>query len=141
MIYTFYIFNRYADCIFYRNWGRLSPEEEGESNLVAGLIYSLKIVMKQLSYDGNAGYKALSTSYYKLHFLETPTGYRFALTTSPDMSASFGQSLLEEIFRTLFVEFVVKDILYTHQKGAAIMSPKFGAELSQLLKDKRILYE
>lgn len=137
-VFTFYIFNRFGDCIYYKNWGRESQEVAGESKLVAGLIYSLTIIMRQLSKSGEGGYSTMCTPQYKLHYFETCTGYRMALTSSTNISSQVGQRLLEDIFKNIFVEYVVKDFRYRHAEGVCVSSPQFSAELSAFL-DKQML--
>lgn len=84
-------------------------------------------------------YKALHTSHYKLHYFETVSGYRFSLATDLDFPTDDGQKLLEEIYRSVFVEFVVRDVRYRHAEGFHVTTPQFASELNRMLKDRRYI--
>eukprot|EP00744_Colponema_vietnamica_P030787 GILI01048405.1.p1 GENE.GILI01048405.1~~GILI01048405.1.p1 ORF type:complete len:177 (+),score=8.97 GILI01048405.1:27-533(+) len=168
MLHTFHMFNRYGDCIYNTHWRRDSPEQEGECKLVGGLIYSLQQVMKQLSTlnamsinsmaglstngaasaavptgqassSSNGVYRALHTTHYKLHYFESVSGYRMSLTTVNSFPTDEGQRLLEDIFRSIFVEHVVRDVRYKHAEGVVITTPQFETELNRLLRERKLV--
>lgn len=138
---NFFAYNRYGDCIAYIEWRRESPSVAGEQKLVAGLIFSLQHVLKQMSSPTSPSYtfRAMRTSTYKLHYMETMTGYRFALLTDPTFPTRDGQALLEEMFREVFTEWVSKDPKYRHEEGCTVQTPKFKTAFNELLQQRQLL--
>ena len=138
-LYTLYIFNKYGDCIFYHAWARTTPQDQNEFRLVGGLIFTMQQFMSNVSNQGTGTMQSIRTSGYKLHYRETMSGYRLALTTDPDFSASSAQDILDALFLNVFVEWVVKDPAYQHAPGVKINSPAFGIALRQFVVDKKLL--
>lgn len=60
--------------------------------------------------DG-ARFHSYATDNYALHYLESPSGLRLALNTSPD--AGDLREVLAYIYESLYIEYVVKNPLYT----------------------------
>merc|ERR1719265_2021789 len=56
------------------------------------------------------GFLSYTTPQYKLHAFDSPTGYRFVLTTDPAVPDQ--QDCLRQIYAELFVEHVVKNPVY-----------------------------
>ena len=138
-LYTLFIFNKFGDCIFYHAWARTTPQDQNEFRLVGGLIYTMQQFMANVSQQGTGSMLSIRTSGYKLHYRETITGYRLAITTDPDFPAAAAQEIIDSLFLNVFVEWVVKDPAYRHAPGAKIVSPAFGTALRQFVVDKKLL--
>lgn len=140
-LYSLHIFNKFGECIFYTEWHRESTPEMGERQVVVGLVYAMqRKVVEHLSKRGSeANFTAIHTSHYKLHFMHARTGYRFVLLTAPFFPTKDGQDLLDEIFATVFVQFVSKDANFRHEEGVTITSPTFQSALRELMLRKQLL--
>ncbi|CBZ56088.1 putative sybindin-like family domain-containing protein [Neospora caninum Liverpool] len=75
-------------------------------------------------------FHAFTTPTYKLHCLETPTGYKFVCLTSPDVPTL--RDSLNHIYVALFVEFVVKAPGY--RPSLPVTQPIFVDQLVAFLK-------
>lgn len=137
-LYSIYIFNRYGDNIFYKEWKRTRTATEGEPGLVAGFVYTLQHISSQLSSTANGGLRAVQTPLYKLHYYETMTGYRVALLTDKEMNTSLIRSVLVELFREVFTNTVTKDPNYRHEQGCLITGPEFEEALDHLFKQRQL---
>jgi trafficking protein particle complex subunit 1 len=97
-----------------------------EAKLVYGVIFSLKAMVQKLSgrsvfmcyiYSINLltylcrdeAFVNYRTSSYKLHVLETITGYKFIMLTDP--GADSMRSILRQIYTGPFLEYVVRNPL------------------------------
>lgn len=138
-LFSIYIFNRYGDNIFYKDWKRSSTSKEGEARLVAGFIFTLQHISSQLSCTGNGGLRAVQTPLYKLHYHETLTGYRVALLTDKDMSTAVVREVLTEMFKGLFSLTVTRNPNYRHELGCVITGPEFGEGLDNLFRSRKLL--
>mmetsp|Transcript_31668 Transcript_31668/g.73444 ORF Transcript_31668/g.73444 Transcript_31668/m.73444 type:complete len:168 (-) Transcript_31668:188-691(-) len=112
MIYNFYIFGRGNKCLCREDWNRtrVCADVAEEVRLMSGLLLTLKSFAKQIGASKNPGFVAYATPQYKLHSLETTSGYRFVLTTDPGVPNQ--QECLRHIYAELFVEHVVKNPMY-----------------------------
>eukprot|EP00808_Paulinella_micropora_P018584 g38748.t1 len=136
-IYKLFIFDRQGTCLFYRAWGQkpLSAKAiEQEKKLLFGLLYSVKDFVNKMSPRSlgateNAGWYSYTTSDYKLHYLETVSGLRFALTTDPTSPSL--QQTLRSIYH-LYVSIIVKNPLY--KLGTPITIPQFISQVDSLCK-------
>ncbi|KAG8348653.1 putative Sybindin like family [Trypanosoma vivax] len=138
-LYSIYIFNRYGDNIFYKQWHRTSAPQEGEAGLVAGFIYTLQHFSSQLSSSGEGGFRAMQTPFYKLHYWETMTGYRVALLSDRSLKTELVQSVLKKLFSDIFQKTVTHDPNYSHAQGCVISSPAFSEALDEFLRARRLL--
>eukprot|EP00457_Paulinella_chromatophora_P023348 gb/GEZN01026726.1/.p1 GENE.gb/GEZN01026726.1/~~gb/GEZN01026726.1/.p1 ORF type:complete len:144 (+),score=10.96 gb/GEZN01026726.1/:77-508(+) len=136
-IYKLFIFDRHGTCLFYRAWFQ-KPQNakavEQEKKLLFGLMYSVKDFVNKMSPRSldateNAGWYSYTTSDYKLHYFETLSGLRFALTTDPNQSSL--QQTLRSIYH-LYVSLIVKNPLY--KIGTVISIPQFIAQVDALCK-------
>ena len=75
-----------------------------------GFLFSLKQLVGKMSPKRGGGFYACSTSAYKLHYLETASGFRFVLTT--DLATSDMREVLRHIYSQIFVECLTKNPLY-----------------------------
>lgn len=139
VLFSMYIFNRYGDNIYYKQWRRTRSVQEGEAGLVAGFIYTLQHISSQLSPSGEGGVFAMRTPLYKLHYYETLTGYRVALLTDTETSTQLVQEVLKEMFVGVFTNTVTKNPSYTHAQGMMIPDMDFDEGLEKLLRDRKLL--
>ncbi|EKX39292.1 trafficking protein particle complex subunit 1, partial [Guillardia theta CCMP2712] len=116
-------------CLYYEDWHRVKrpknlPEEQ---KLIFGLLFSLKGFLELFSRTGRAPKLQVclllcsrvevmgifspccSTSTYKLHYYETPTGLRFILITDPPVPSL--RECLRQIYSHIYVEYVTKNPL------------------------------
>ncbi|KAM6307806.1 trafficking protein particle complex subunit 1 isoform 2-T2 [Podargus strigoides] len=112
-IHNLYIFDRGGTCLHYSEWHRRRqagiPKEE-EFKLMFGMLFSLRsFVAKMSPTDMREGFLSFHTSRYRLHYLETPSGLRLALSTDPGVPSA--REALRHIYSNLFVELVVKNPL------------------------------
>jgi hypothetical protein len=76
------------------------------------------------------GFFRYATDAYVLHHLETPTGYRFALTS--DAAAGDLRSVLWTLYSEIFMGFALKNPMYT--PGSPIDCIGFGAEVDRFMR-------
>lgn len=139
VLYSFYLFNKYGDNIFYKQWSRSFGAQEDKGSLVGGLIYTLQHFATQLSSAQEGCFKALHTASYKLHYFETITGYRAALMTSTDLDTEFVQRALATFFSEVFAAFVSSNLHYEHAQGVLIEDPNFETLIERFFKKCDIL--
>ena len=140
MLFTFYIFNRWAECISYIEWHRESPNTEGQNKLCSGLVSSLQLMMRMMTTRGDESeFRSMTTHDYRLHYLETITGFRFVLLSHPRHPTAQMHQLLKEFYSEVFVEWVVKDVKYSHQQGVMIESAQFLKETNDFMRKKELL--
>lgn len=57
-------------------------------------------------------YRSFRTNVYQCHFLESPSGLKFVLNTSPDQDSGAMHEVLKAIYSQVYVECVAKNPLY-----------------------------
>ncbi|GLI76715.1 trafficking protein particle complex subunit BET5 [Penicillium ochrochloron] len=159
-VYSFYIFDRHAECIYKRRWlprpasivGKSrntdSPAQSGptgtgqtmratddDSKLVFGTVFSLRNMVRKLGGEED-NFVSFNTSQYKLHYYETPTNIKFVMLTdtkSPSMRIA-----LQQIYINLFVEYVVKNPLSPaeHPGGVGVNNELFEESLEQFVQTR-----
>jgi len=137
MIFSLYIFDRQGKCLLYRGWNQKNKSKtaiEHEKKLVFGLLFSAKAFVnkmapRKLDETENEPLYSFTTKDYKLHYLETLTGLRFAMTTAPSVGRII--EVLQDIYR-LYVDYVIKNPL--HRSGGLIQSPLFVTKLEQMVE-------
>ncbi|KAJ5169168.1 TRAPP complex subunit (Bet5) [Penicillium canariense] len=161
-VYSFYIFDRHAECIYKRRWlprpasivGKSSRNSESpaqgagptstgqtmratddDSKLVFGTVFSLRNMVRKLGGDED-NFVSFNTSQYKLHYYETPTNIKFVMLTdtkSPSMRIA-----LQQIYINLFVEYVVKNPLSPaeHPGGVGVNNELFEESLEQFVQTR-----
>lgn len=132
-LHSLYIFDKYGDNIFYKQWNRSRAANEGEVGLVGGFISTLQHIASQLSSTKEGQFKAVQTPSYKLHYYETPTGYKAALLTSTDVATPLAQQVLARLFSEVFLAFVAENPAYENAKGGFITDTTFEDALEQFL--------
>ena len=116
MLFHLFIYDCHCAPIFIKKYfnGEYNVNEVDLQKLIFGLVISLKNTMKKL----NSEYICHATDTFKLHYFESPTGYKFVLTTSPNElfnvnpnnSAATEPSLrisLQYIYTHYFMPFVI----------------------------------
>lgn len=131
VLYTFQIYSRQGDPLFYREWSRPRAVKDmrEEHKLTFGFLFSLKQFVAKMSPKKGGGFYACSTSAYRLHYFETATGLRFVLTT--DLAATDMREALRHIYSQIFVECLTKNPLYT--PGDPISCPLFTQTLERYM--------
>ncbi|XP_055868508.1 trafficking protein particle complex subunit 1-like [Biomphalaria glabrata] len=133
-IFTFYLFDRNGTCLYYAEWNRkkqLTMSKDEEFKLMYGMLFSIKSFASRLSpTDMKEGFLNFTTSKYKLHFFETPSGLKLILNT--DLSVGNMKDVLQQIFSSIYVEYVVKNPLC--QLDQPITSELFKYKLDEYVK-------
>lgn len=120
MLLNFHLFDGLGRCLFTLN--REERDDRGEdTQLLYGFLYSLKSfaqkITPSLGADGGAGcFFTYQTSAYQLVYLEMPTGVRLVLIVSRDAPArsnDYFRQLLKDFYRSVYVEYHVKNPLRT----------------------------
>ncbi|ORX40415.1 putative trafficking protein particle complex subunit [Piromyces finnis] len=163
MIYNFYLFNRHCKCIYYANWQNDKEDEdnalsskgnemkwEEEAKLVYGVVYSLRNLCRKLSTvngvpektdkdkeedkeNEDRGFLSYKTNAYKLHYYETASGLKFVVCTDP-RSPNL-QDMLHQIYRDIYVEYVVKNPLCMSDNDY-INNELFKTKLHEFIKSQ-----
>lgn len=148
-IFNFYVYDRQGKCLQYSEWHRKKapPNLAEEQKLMFGLVFMLKQFSQKLSpkqpYDGILsfrcftrvrcdGFQSFSTSSYKLHHIETPSGYRFLITS--DVSTGDLREVLKKIYAELFVDLVLKNPGYS--LGSDFKSDAFAAAVDKFIRSQ-----
>ncbi|MCJ1373563.1 TRAPP subunit bet5 [Loxospora ochrophaea] len=145
VVYSFYVFDRHAECIYKKKWvpgpagssktallngaptqGRVLSAED-DAKLVFGTVFSLRNLVRKL------GGPEDKTGHYKLHYYETPTNLKFVMVT--DTKTSNLRIVLHQIYVSLFVEYVVKNPLspLEHPGGIGVNCELFELGLEQFI--------
>ncbi|KAK2735253.1 TRAPP subunit bet5 [Onygenales sp. PD_40] len=161
VVYSFYIFDRHAECIYKRRWlprptstsskssrptsdttglangvakplSRPALSAEDDAKLVFGTVFSLRNMVRKLGGDDD-NFLCYRTSQYKLHYYETPTNIKFVMLT--DTKSSSMRLALQQIYVNLYVEYVVKNPLSPaeHPGGVGVNNELFEESLEQFV--------
>ncbi|EAS30738.3 TRAPP complex subunit [Coccidioides immitis RS] len=161
VVYSFYIFDRHAECIYKRRWlprptsvppktsrpasdtaplsngvSKSAPggplSAEDDAKLIFGTVFSLRNMVRKLGGDDD-NFLCYRTSQYKLHYYETPTNIKFVMLT--DIKASNMRLALHQIYVNLYVEYVVKNPLspVEHPGGIGVNNELFEESLEQFV--------
>ncbi|KAJ5179587.1 hypothetical protein N7492_002797 [Penicillium capsulatum] len=121
-VYSFYIFDRHAECIYKRRWlprpasivgksaqgsgpaglGQTVRAGDDDAKLVFGTVFSLRNMVRKLGGEED-NFVSYTTSQYKLHYYETPTNIKFVMLT--DLKSPPMRIALQQIYINLFVEY------------------------------------
>lgn len=133
-VYNLYVFDRNCSCLYYKEWERQKQagiSRDEEFKLMYGMIFSIKSLISRLSTtSAKGGFVSYTTSKYKLHFFETPTGLKFVMNT--DTSVGDLQDALWHIYSKVYVEYVVRNPLCS--PGEWIDSELFASELDSYVR-------
>ncbi|KAJ5193802.1 Sybindin-like protein [Penicillium cf. griseofulvum] len=159
VVYSFYIFDRHAECIYKRRWlprptsivgksrsdtvsgsaptglGQTVRSTDDDSKLVFGTVFSLRNIVRKLGGDDD-NFVSFTTSQYKLHYYETPTNTKFVMLT--DLKSPSMRIALQQIYINLFVEYVVKNPLSPteHPGGVGVNNELFEESLEQFVQTR-----
>lgn len=139
-VFALFVYNKYGDCVYHADYARAASSlGEGETSLVAGLVYTLQLFSTQLSATGAGGLRCMRTPHYKLHYYETITKYRLVLMSDTSLDGTIAQDVLRDVFDRVFVEWVVRDPAYRHAEGCLVTTPMMGTKLREYLTERRLL--
>lgn len=137
-IHNLYVFDRNGTLLYYSEWNRLKSSgitREEEAKLMYGMLFSIKSFVGKISpLDVKEGFLHYKTSKYALHYFETPSGLKFVLNT--DTNAQNVRELLQQIYRQIYVEYVVKNPVCSLNEP--IKSELFKVKLDALVKESLI---
>ncbi|ODH13531.1 hypothetical protein ACO22_07158 [Paracoccidioides brasiliensis] len=163
VVYSFYIFDRHAECIYKRRWlprptstGSKPPRPTSDSAALSnGLPKFIPVSSQSLTAEDDAklifgavfslrnmvrklggdddNFVCYRTSQYKLHYYETPTNIKFVMLT--DTKSGSMQLALQQIYVNLYVEYVVKNPLapVEHPGGLGVNNELFEESLEQFV--------
>mmetsp|Transcript_13267 Transcript_13267/g.23498 ORF Transcript_13267/g.23498 Transcript_13267/m.23498 type:complete len:159 (-) Transcript_13267:148-624(-) len=154
--YNIYIYNRQGTCVYYFEWLRTKPVEDGagtrldDQKQLFGLFWTLSNFCAALDpKDANKGplgtprrisqgcrFRSFTTNNYKLHFFEALTGIKIVLNTSSSVSKDLSE-VLQVIYEKIFAEYVIKHPLYV--SGHPFYPPQFEEELNKYLAKEGLL--
>ncbi|OJJ06941.1 hypothetical protein ASPVEDRAFT_347913 [Aspergillus versicolor CBS 583.65] len=160
-VYSFYIFDRHAECIYKRRWlprptsavgkssrptsdtptvangltsvsGPSTRTTDDDAKLIFGTVFSLRNMVRKLGGDDD-NFVTYRTSQYKLHYYETPTNIKFVMLT--DVKSPNMRVALQQIYINLYVEYVVKNPLSPteHPGGEGVNNELFEQSLEQFV--------
>ncbi|KAL9602590.1 MAG: hypothetical protein Q9219_001734 [cf. Caloplaca sp. 3 TL-2023] len=154
VVYSFYIFDRHAECIYKKKWtprpsstgyksqsssvvldGASQPKAlsaEDDAKLVFGTIFSLRNMVRKLGGQDDT-FVSYRTAHYKLHYYETPTSLKFVMVT--DTKTNNLRIVLHQIYVSLYVEYVVKNPLspIEHPGGIGVDCEMFELGVEQFV--------
>lgn len=153
--YNLYIFNRHGTCLHYYEWVRPKSVKQGAGSLaddqrqMFGLFWTLNNFCAtvdpkepnkpQLGAPFKIGqgckFYSFRTNTYKMHFLESPSGIKIVLNTSPDVGNL--SDALYYIYDDAFVEYVVKNPLCN--PGEPFQVEQFTSSVNNYLKTKGLM--
>ncbi|XP_066252306.1 trafficking protein particle complex subunit 1 [Euwallacea similis] len=137
-VHNIYIFDRLGTLLYYQEWNRSKHSgitRDEEAKLMYGMIFSLKSFVNKISpTDTKEGFLFYKTSKYTLHYLETPSGLKFILNT--DNHSQGVRDLLHQIYKEIFVEYVVKNPLCSLSQP--IQSELFKTKLDAYIKQSSV---
>ncbi|KAE8382099.1 Longin-like domain-containing protein [Aspergillus bertholletiae] len=161
VVYSFYIFDRHAECIYKRRWvprppsiigkssrptsessstpnalppvlGQSARTTDDDAKLIFGTVFSLRNMVRKLGGEDDS-FVTYRTSQYKLHYYETPTNIKFVMLT--DIKSPSMRIALQQIYINLYVEYVVKNPLspVEHPGGVGVNNELFEESLEQFV--------
>ncbi|XP_058619686.1 trafficking protein particle complex subunit 1 isoform X1 [Onychostoma macrolepis] len=133
-VHNLYIFDRNGSCLHYSEWNRKKQagiSKDEEFKLMYGMLFSIRSFVSKMSpLDMKDGFLAFQTSRYKLHYYETPTGIRLVMNT--DLGVPNCRDTLQQIYSTLYVEYIVKNPLCV--LGESLQSDLFNSKLDSFIR-------
>lgn len=149
-VFSLHIFSREGKCIYSESWhGQAvkTAEKEHDLSLLFGLLFSLRTFVDKITptqFVINIHYmsphllsrrlddvehevlRTFSTDSYKLHYLEPPTGWRFAIKTDPNVPSCV------PTLQKIYSEFVKQAVNYEPGKEAKLQ--KFRGEVDKIIR-------
>ena len=135
-LFNFYIFGKTGDCLFYKEWSRphntLRSDSSEDRKLVFGMLFSLKDLANKLSPPTEVDrLRMVKTNGFCLHHYETITGLMFVLNT--DCNTLSQHARLENVYKNLYIDYILRNPLYEGRKGQPIVSDLFARKLEEYL--------
>lgn len=155
VLFAFYVLKR-QDVIYACHWTpsptevderikqkRISPEVQKENQkLLSGLLFSVKTFCLKLSPISKNPptpsiplFTSFTTPFYKLHYFESATGYKFVMTTAP--SVTDVKDFLKSFYTELFVPFILRSPFAASTRTNSIR-PEILSPLLQEFIDKKL---
>ncbi|MCJ1427003.1 TRAPP subunit bet5 [Sticta canariensis] len=157
VVYSFYIFDRHAECIYKKKWtprpssSSTKPPLDGatqakalsaedDAKLIFGTIFSLRNMTRKLG-GPEDNFISYRTGHYKLHYYETPTSLKFVMVT--DTKTNNLRIVLHQIYVSLYVEYVVKNPLSPteHPGGEGVNCEMFELGVEQFVVSPATFYQ
>ena len=131
MIFQFLLY-RGKKCIYEENFAEVRQRQDpvADQKLLVGMLIAMKSFAQQVSPTDPSGFNSFATPHYRLHYLETATGYRFILTTDPRLRDL--REHLMRIYRDIFAVYVLENPVY-HSGMENIAFPLFVHHLRQFV--------
>lgn len=154
VVFNLYIFNRQGICIHYREWSRPKDVKHGagsqqdDQKQLFGLLWTMnnfcstmnprETSKPQLGQPRRIGegcsFKSFTTTTYKCHYLELPSGTKLALNTTRDIGDLRDLLLM---LNDLLVDRVVKSP--TYEPGAPFKVEQFDTGVDAILGQRNLL--
>ncbi|CDW79051.1 trafficking protein particle complex subunit 1-like [Stylonychia lemnae] len=121
-------------CLFHLDFtGTINFEKttdvHSRQKLIFGLIWSLKSFSQMLSVKPLQNFRNYSTSKYKLHIYELPTGLKLILITTPSKPDQLEK--LQQLFQQLYVPLVSRNMFC--QPNSKIHCKVFTEKVTEFL--------
>ncbi|KAH9398808.1 Trafficking protein particle complex subunit 1 [Tyrophagus putrescentiae] len=127
-VYNFHIFDSAGNCLFSLN----RSDRIDQQKILYGFLYSLKSFTARMSpvLAKDNSFFLFSTSGYHLVFCEFPTSIKFVLILTADMrnDSDFYRELLGQLYREIYVQYIVKNPLIAPSVGAVNTGANLSAE-------------
>ncbi|GMH39841.1 hypothetical protein BSKO_07745 [Bryopsis sp. KO-2023] len=150
--FNLYIFDRRGTCLYYQEWYRSKSVKEGAGSAeddrrqLFALFWTIRSFTSaldpkdsnkpklgtQLKIGEGCSFHSFKTNVYKFHFLESPSGLKFVLNTTPDLVDL--RDVLDHIYGHIYVEYVTKNPLYL--PGSPFNFENFTLQLNQYMKSR-----
>lgn len=138
MIFNMYVFDKLGTLLYYGEWNRAKQSgisEVEEAKLMYGMLFSIKSFANKISPTGNKNqYLFYKTNKYALHMMETLSGLKFVLNTSP--AATGVLEFLQQYYLKIWVEYATSNFLWPG--GTAIQSDLFKSKSGEFIKNSSI---
>jgi hypothetical protein len=129
-IYDLFIYDRYGQCLVHKPFNQPPPTQQStststnRSKLIFGLVYTMQAFVNKFSYNLDTSTQlpqqepllSFNTPQHKVHYLSSPTGLKFVLTT--DLKFPTATDLLKRVYK-LYVDYVISTPHYT--QGVALV--------------------
>ncbi|KAL1780516.1 trafficking protein particle complex subunit 1 [Sigmodon hispidus] len=133
-VHNLYLFDWDGMCLHYSEWHHKKqagiPKEEKYKLMYEMLFFIHSFVNKMSPLDMKDGFLSFQTSWYKLHYYETPTGIKVVMNT--DVGVGPIQDVLYHIYSALYVELGVKNPLCP--MGQTVQSELFRSRLDSYVR-------
>ncbi len=136
-LFSVYVFSKSGACIYYQDFtGRKPHGDLDEQKLLFGMLFSLKRFIERTSplVDDDGSFRHFTTSLYRLHFFQAPTGLRFVGLSDPKLDTL--QDELAKMY-AIYVDTCVRNPLYA--LGAPIACSLFVEQLGEFLRKQKLL--